>query len=70
MQHGKPAFLDQFDRIPEHLVRFSRKPRNHVRPEHDVRPQLARFFAESDRILPVVPSLHPFQDHVVAGLER
>src|SRR3546814_15264347 len=70
MAEDDVAFVDQPQRVLEHFVGFGRKARDQVRAKGYIGPRLAHPRAEIDRLPAVVPALHSFQDHVVAGLQR
>src|SRR5262245_32347710 len=70
VEMGKPTFLDDFQRIAEHFLRFGRESRDDVSAEDDVGAQPPDILAKADGIVPEMAALHALQDHVVAGLQR
>ena len=70
MQEGEIAFADQILRAREHLLGLGRKARDDVGAERDIRPQPPHLRAELDRVAPRMPPFHPFQNQIVAGLQR
>ena len=69
MQMGETAFVDQGQRVVEHVIGFGGEPGDKVCAERRVGPQPADFRADRHRIGAVVAALHALEDHIVTGLD-
>jgi len=69
VQISEPAFLDQVEGTAEHVLALGRKSGNEIRPEHDAGAAAAQLPGERNGVRAQMPSLHPLEDEVVAGLQ-
>ena len=70
MKFVNPRLANQFDGIHKLFFRFCRKTANEIRAKCRFRPNFSYFTAQINDIFPRMTAAHPFENHIIARLNR